>query len=394
MRLEKVLVFAATLLFAVALFASVSDPKLHADELFHYDVVYGIIHHEAQPNWDLPMFPAYHYLLAIPGLLRQQAGAVPCIRFFSFCLSALSIFAFYRCAKSKNASDSIIRTLQYCFLPFAFPLFFLIYTDLFSLAFVVASLCLTIRRHYTLAGIAAAGAIATRQLNVVWLALCCILVLHDEKNIRIALKKGWMFVLLCAAFAVFVIVNRGVAIGNREEHPIGLYAGNIFFLLVLFFAFFLPWNLQNGRRIFSLLKSNKNAWLLIPGLYLLYVFTFSANHPYNRPLYSFWLRNQLLLLMNSSIVWKTLFFVPILYSVFSLIETKFEDRRSYYIYPATIFFLLPLWLIEQRYYLIPFALFNLVRPATSKKVEYLAIGMNVLLSCFFFWGIVTNRFFL
>lgn len=394
MKRDELLLTVASLLFTLALYWAVRDPNTHRDEWVHFDQIHRIIAGVPNRNPALTTFPTYHYLLAFPARFYPPAGGLPFLRMFAFFLSALSIVAFYRMASFVDSPSSLLRTLQYCFLPITFPLFFLLYTDLFSMAFIFAALYFVIRKRYTLAGIAALGAMITRQNNLIWILLCCVLIYDSEKHFLTSLKKGWVFVLLLVAFAIFAIVNHGVAIGDRDKHPWMLTSGNVFFMLLLFFIFFLPLHLKHSRDILDLIKRNKKTLLLIPLLYLLYFFTFSPTHPYNQAAYSFFLRNRLLLFMNSSLLWKTLFFMPMIYSVFTLMVTKFIEPRYYWFYPASVLFVLPSWLIEQRYYLIPFSLFLIARKQDESLTENTLLIVYAPTAMFFLHGILADKFFL
>jgi alpha-1,2-glucosyltransferase len=396
MKHGELLITLMCIIFAAALYLTIRDPKTHADESIHYNEVSRLIVGNMRINSDLTTFPTYHYVLALPGKIHRAAGQLPYVRFFAFCLSALSILVFFRIAQNEDPASAQIRTLQFCSLPILFPLFFLIYTDLFSLAFVLASLHLARRGQYVLAGLAAIGALATRQNNLMWVLLSCFFIFQREKSILLALRKGWVFVLLLAAFGIFIWFNHGIAIGDRERHPWGLFTGNIFFMLLLFFIFFLPIHVSKAAAIWGFLKKHKVAWLMIPLLYFVYVFSFAPTHPYNQATdeFLFFLRNRLLAQMNASLLWKSLFFLPMIYALFTLFVTPLIDRQYYWIYPTSILFVLPSWLIEQRYYLIPFSLFLLSRQRDDSQADYVMLAINIPVAFFLLYGITANKFFL
>ena len=394
MKRDEVLLTIASLLFAVGLYLAVRDPQLHADEAIHYNQILRFVN--GNPEWEphLTTFPTYHYLLSLPARIFPTAATIPYLRFFAFCLSGIAILFFYGSAQWMDISTPMVRTFQFSFLPIIFPLLFLIYTDVFSLAFVVLAICLAINGRYTLAGIVGAAAILTRQNNAIWLVLCCVFIFERERGIMLTLKKGWFFVLLLCAFGVFVVWNHGIALGDVEKHPWGIYTGNIFFMLLLFFFVFLPLNIQCSGEILNFVKGHKLSWILIPALYAIYLFTFRPTHPYNQAPYAFFLRNRLLLLMNSSVLWKSFFFIPMIYTVLTLIVTKLRRREYYWIYPASVLSVLPSWLIEQRYYLIPFSLFLLMRDEATQTAETLQIVLYMPAALFLLYGITSGGFFL
>jgi alpha-1,2-glucosyltransferase len=165
-------------------------------------------------------------------------------------------------------------------------------------------------------------------------------------------------------------------------------------MLLLFFFLFLPLNIQRFPEIVSYLKRHKLSWILIPALYAIYLLTFQPTHPYNQVGYVFFLRNRLLLFMNSTILWKSIFFIPMIYSVFALMVTKLKNRQYYWIYPASIVSLIPSWLIEQRYYLIPFSLFLLMREEGTPTTETLQVALYMPAAIYLLYGITAGNFFL
>jgi alpha-1,2-glucosyltransferase len=392
---EEVLLTVVALIFAAALYVELIDPKTHGDEGFHYNQIIRILSGNWRVNPAISMLPTYHYLLAVPGKLYARAGDLPYIRFFAFCLNALSIIVFYQVAKSIELQSAQLRTIQYCFLPILFPFFFLIYTDLFSLAFVLASFHFAREERYGYAGTASFCAVATRQNNILWVLFCVMLILYREKSLIRSIKKAWVFVLLFVAYAIFLWLNHGVAIG-RGYQSLGVHTGNIFFMLLLFSILFVPLHIEKAPSIWKLLKEHKESWLLIPLFYLLYIGTFSPTHPDNRSTTEllFFLRNRLLFLMSSSFAWKSIFFLPIAYSVLSLIVIPLKERQFYWIYPASVLFVTPSWLIEQRYYLIPFSLFLLARKQERNCTEYLLLAFYVPVALFLFYGVASGLFFL
>jgi alpha-1,2-glucosyltransferase len=89
-----------------------------------------------------------------------------------------------------------------------------------------------------------------------------------------------------------------------------------------------------------------------------------------------------------------LFFLPIAFSIMSLSVTTLRNKSYYLLYPFTVLFLVPSWLIEQRYYIVPFSLFILFKNEKSRLVEYSTIAMYIVTSALLFYGIQKGLFFL
>lgn len=74
-------------------------------------------------------------------------------------------------------------------------------------------------------------------------------------------------------------------------------------------------------------------------------------------------------------------------------ETLCTAILSDLIYPICILQLAPHWLVDPRYYLIPCLLFLAFKEEDPKPVRYITYSMYLLLSGYFFQGIVTYEYF-
>jgi alpha-1,2-glucosyltransferase len=111
-------------------------------------------------------------------------------------------------------------------------------------------------------------------------------------------------------------------------------------------------------------------WLSLLALFPLFWLGFVNDHPHNTERGDFFLRNAILIYFSSTAVRKLLFFVPV--AVTWLCVSAVPLKKPWWIlYPFTILFLLPEWLVEQRYYLIPLSVFMLARDQTSPRSERL-----------------------
>lgn len=250
----------------------------------------------------------------------------------------LSILVFYLLAKKVYHTSSIIKALQFSFFPILFPFFFLVYTDVLSLLLVLCALYLVLSKKYDLAGAFGVLSMLVRQNNVMWLAFLCAFVFFQESKGKVNhkivvawIKKCWTFILGFILFIFFVIANKGVAFGNVEMHPsFSFYTGNIFFMLFLFFFLFLPLNLRNLPEIIKLIK-NKKTIILIGAVFVIYIFTFVNNHPFNTGT-EYFLRNWLLVFFTSNLALKIAFFLPVAYTLMSLTVTKMQNKIFYLLY--------------------------------------------------------------
>jgi DIE2/ALG10 family len=63
------------------------------------------------------------------------------------------------------------------------------------------------------------------------------------------------------------------------------------------------------------------------------------------------------------------------------------------LYPAALASLLPVWLVEPRYYLVPFALFQVFRAPFDQRIEWILLAFWAASSAYLLAGIVSGRFF-
>jgi len=78
--------------------------------------------------------------------------------------------------------------------------------------------------------------------------------------------------------------------------------------------------------------------------------------------------------------WKLVLFIPVALSVLALGVTRLQQRSFYWLYPFTLLSLIPFWLVEPRYYFVPYSLFILMQERRSPRLEWLAVGYNLVLA--------------
>jgi hypothetical protein len=121
--------------------------------------------------------------------------------------------------------------------------------------------------------------------------------------------------------------------------------------------------------------------------------TFKIVHPHNFPS-DYFLRNWLLYFLDGHFRYKVAAFGLIALSLLSLIVTPLRGRANYWLYPVTVLALLPVSLIEQRYYIVPFTLLMLFRQPKSFATELTLLAWFVILSTGITYGMATMKFFI
>lgn len=402
-------------------FLTIQNESFFGDEGFHFEQLRRYTVGEYGIDDQLTMFPGYH---AVLGLLSALAGIheLNFYRLINIFFSLLSVAVFRKVLSILHPKEGGARVIQYMFLPILFPYFLFLYTDAFSLLLVLMAFWATLRRRYALAGLAGIASMAVRQNNILWLLFFFLALFWIElpgfarmipqryRPVRVKIfiaahrSKIGAWILLNATtifavgfglFAAFVVWNGGVAIGDKESHPFpSFHVGNIYFCLFLAFFIFLPLHLGNASLIIQRLRSSRLLGPSFVVLFLIFMLTFNNDHWYNQGLDSVYMRNRILSYFTETPLTKMLFFVPVGLSFLSFAVTPLVQPFGKLLSPITILYLIPSWLIEQRYYFVPFTLFLLLRGERSTRLENVSAIYSVLCALLLFIPVSLRWFFL
>lgn len=379
------------------------NSKLHADEKFHAVQIWMLYESQGRLAGNITVPPTYHYAIA---KITQLVGVYHdnLLRLISLLVGLLAVPAIYHIAKHYNPVNAWEKTLSIYFAPLIFPYFFVIYTDIWSLAAIATTILLALQRHFFWAGITGAIAIIIRQDNAAWVGLTYLYICFDaikhfnkESLIRFilnALTKGAVFNMVFIAFLAFIYINGGVAIGDANAHKISSFnIANLHIFLISCWALFLPLHIQQLPRIISLLK--KPIILLIIFIaFISYVATLKNVHPYNNMMYDYFIHNAFIRWLAENPLIKSLSFIPAAWAFLSLATMPIPDWRWRLLLPVAILAAISHPLIETRYYIPAFFLIHILRPSASRQVEAAVIILYAACSSYILYGITTNKFFL
>ena len=316
------------------------------------------------------------------------------IRLFVLLISGVTMLLFWSLVRSFEPQASTMRTLQFVFFPLLFPFWFLIYTDVYALMWLLLALLALTRDRVHLTGILMIVSLLVRQTYIVWLAMLGLwtAIVNSAAPLRQIVTRGTSFGIGAGLFLLFVIVNGGIAVGDQDNHPdFAFHTENLLFMLLCFFAMFLPLILSTLPQIVRLPPA------LLVGVPLssvvLYFGTFRVDHPNNIGL-NHYVRNALLEAMTASTGAGVVTSVAMALAVLSLCVIRLRQPVQYLIYPFAALSVMPSWLIEQRYYLPAFTLFMLFRESASPRVERTLLAVNVIMAFCLFVGVTEGWFFL
>ena len=380
----------------VLLLQLIKDHPFILDEFYHY-IQLATIKNRGELYEGVTPLPGYHLFFLTWGAVFDQFS-LPFFRHINVGIAVFSLGAFLFALRGLDEKPSREKILQYLFFSLLLPHFFLVYTDVLSMALTLLCMGFLLRDRYDLAGLSAIAGVLVRQNNIIWLVFVGLFFLwskyrFDLRGIHLAaaLKDNAIVILGGIAFTVFVIVNGGVAMAVKHAHPsYALYLSNVYFSLFCAFLLFLPLNIANAAGVFDLLKNKR--WLLpLCALCLAYFFvTFEVDYPFNdnRLLAG----NNLLHYFTASAWPKLCFGFCVIYAALSIAVTTLHRKELLLLYPLALLYLMPSWVVEPRYAISPLLLFNLFRRPASPRVEFALTMLFIATSLYIFLGYQTNKF--
>lgn len=376
------------------------------DEHLHYRQIQSFLHGDWTIDWELPMVAGYHFVLASIGKILQFDKipfyeAVAYFRTISFIFALLTIPVFYLIAASVNKSSAMIKTLQFSFFPLIFPYFPLLYTDLFSLLLVLLAVLAFYRKYYFFSAVMFGASVLVRQNNLFWAMFFNALIYLEDygpkvnlKNISKHVRKTIVFIIPLLVFLTYLLFNRRLAHGDGTLVFATISWSNIFLINFYFVVLFVPLILNRLKDIFKFFWKYKLYFLPVVAAFPLFSMLITNTHPVNYNFGTFFIHNNIANFFINTFVNKIYLYIIAVFSMTTLFIFKLEDKKYYLLYPFTIAFLLPLWMIEGRYYIIPLVLFLLFRKSLDSWLEYLLLMWFVLISLYFYWGIFNWKFFM
>ncbi len=384
--------------------------------------------HQYQINWFkngrfevfkyTTMIPLYHAVIAAVSKLLGLSS-LNGLRFTNMLYAAGLVPAMYFLVRGFYPNESVSRTLLLVFTPFLFPLFFITYTDLPSLMFVLFMIERAWNKHYFWAAVLALFAVLMRQPNIIWVAFtCCLIALSTAQEMSVGLsfkadgdKKGLLdkaylitllertqfFIIIFFLFIGFVIWNGGVALGDAEHHPISFNLSNLYFFLLVGFVVFLPFNIEQLGNIKKLIQSHWWILVLLAVCFVIYFYTYEHPHKYNRTSLAFYRHNLFIHYTCDILPLRILSFIPMAWmslSFVTAIRTGAYGAQILLLLPFALLSFVPLPLIEQRYYFVSLTLFLAMRPSISNWSTGINLFVFVGLCAYILFNISRQLFFL
>jgi len=345
--------------------------------------------------------PGYH--LVIAALMRIfRADSFSAARVITSAFGFLAVAGFHCLRRDAVGRADFLATAQFAVLPIFLLLVFMVQTDVLSLALVLWSVWAAGRQRHWLAGALLLGAVCVRQNNVLWLVLMVWPSVRDSMRQsgaqRLAGSASTLlpYALVGAAFVAYWIVHGSVSMSPTAAlvHPdFSLHSGNLFYLMFVAALLFAWPFVKDWSRFCHAVR--ERWWLIVlpAGLAFLYLSTFTVDHPFNL-LQPPDLRDWLLMRTQASPIWYAAFGAIAVFGGVGLIWQRLLIGNRALFWLVTALFVSLSWLIEQRYYLIPFALFLAWRAPESARVERATLALWAPVAVLFFWGMMTGQLYI
>ena len=386
----------------LALLYAQSANVVLADESVHVPQIQDFMRGSFVVHPLLTTIPGYHLLMA--GAMKLLAAdSVAQMRAIGAVLGLAPALVFYFIRRTTGDLHPVRSASLLFFLPFLYPYYFLIYTDVLSLALVLCTMLATLHRRHFWSAVALVFSILVRQNNVVWAGFMPLFALWpvlQQANWRLrhcwkdVVRVAWPYALPLAVFLAYWAWNGTISLSKTVAggHPdLKLHAGNVYFSLFLFFVFF-PFEVWTGAKQFGA-KLRQNPWLLLIPVLIVAFAKLKGSYD-NSQFTDYFIRNWIIQTVRHGDWERWVFAALVGLSACSIAFTRFTVRQGWLVYPFSVFYLSSSWLIENRYSIIPFALWMALRKTESDKADGVRLVAWVLVSQFFVWGIFSRTFML
>ena len=388
----------AFLYIAIACFAAGAKPI--PDEIAHYVHINWFDHGEFKIAGDiLTVLPGYHAISAAILWAVDQRTLVAA-RFLNAFYGLLAIAAFYWMRRNASGKADAAATLQFALLPILFVYDFMVFTDVLSLAVVLAAGAMTLSRRHVISGALMILALCIRQTNVIWLPLYAWLAVSGERSFslspaRVMLAQAWPYAVGAGMFLGYWAWNGSISLSKAQAtmHPdFSVHVGNVYFALFLCAVLF-PLHVFIGLKAF-VARAQVQHWLIAVPLaaFALFWLLFRVDHPFNQALEPWMLHNRILQLTQSAWQWKAALGVAAVAAGCGLAATLLRPSSAWMLYPLTLIALLSSWMVEHRYALVPLVLWLVFRERQSEKIETATTALWAILAVCVCLGTFTGRF--
>ncbi len=343
------------------------------DEVSHLDQVQSLAEGNDRHLPAITTFIYLHQAYAWVGqkLNIQDLFAYRWINLFFATLLALCIY--WICLLKEDTPDWKMGA-QLFFLPIAFPYYTLVYTDIIALLLLLMCAQMMNDRRFIWSALFGVLAVLIRQPSLIWVGFLALMAFQHlywtrQKPFFTVCLNLMPYLIVGLSFAVFFAVNDSVALGDKNKHSISINISNVYFMVLVACWVFLPLIISRLFQAWNLIKNNPLWWLVFASLLPVYIMTFDVTHEYNAPAYNQFTRNFILNTMADSWVYKSIVYTISCIGVTALYTIRMRLQQHQILYLAMPLSVIPMPLIEQRYYMVGFTLWQLWRKRLDSVTE-------------------------
>lgn len=385
-------VFASLVRLALWQSQAIVDEGVHVPQIASF--LRGSL--DTEPN--LAMIPGYHLVMA--GVMRVGGiSSLGAMRGVSAMFGIAAALVFYFIRRRLGDEDALVSAALFFAFPLFYPYYFLVYTDIFSLTVVLLAVLSAVSGRHFLAACIMTLALAARQNNVIWAAFLAGYAAWPAMEegetsawakLKDAFTRALPYALPALAFLVYWRWNGSIVFSNKISgaHPdLTLHGGNVW-LALFFFPLLFPREAWKGLQAFGAAVRARPWLLLIPVLLCGWVRMRGSGD--NHAFLDYFIRNAFIAFVAHG--WaRVCFCIVVALATCSIMFTRFRDPRGVLVYPFSVICLASSVLIENRYAIIPFALWMAFREENSPRWMILVwLGLSSLMT----YGVLTMRFML
>lgn len=342
-------------------------------------------------------------------------------------------FVLFQRPKSHQWNTVYVVTLA--LMPVSYFFTNLYYTDQGSTFFVLLMYLLCLRHQHFLSAMFGIVAILFRQTNAIWVLYCFSLTAIDVIETRLRLDKKllninrlsdweifksllkhafssltnflsllvailkvtfWYIFVICC-FVIFIVLNKGIVVGDKKHHSASLNFPQVFYFLLMSGAFTFP-HIARPTQILQFIKSTtqhpiRTILFILASCILIQYFTYE--HKYllsdNRH-YTFY-------------IWSKIFrwhqfvkfiFIPIyLYGLYQFYQSTIAKGCLWRVATCLciVLSLVPQALLEFRYFIIPFYILRLNMKKSCKLALAIEMVLVISVNLFTFYMFSEKHFY-
>ena len=371
---------------------------LVSDEYYHVPAIRALAQGDWGPVRGLPVMPTYHWLAS--WLVRLWGPELWVIRLLNPLLGAITLLLFVAALRARSVNAGANDLLRLAWQPLLLPFWVFAYTEVGSLLGVVAALNFHCRRRYTAAAGGLLAACLFRQSSVAWVPLFAALgaldlwaaqsehVAATRQNlrrfiVRRALPSLWAYgVLLVVAAAFFIVIGGLTTTFKPENQPrpnIAQVHGLVLTAALIWAPIWLVQFVDFWRRVYERALLRPAVCAAVFAAIGLLVLSYSNRNPWNMDLH--FLRNWPLHAMTRCMETRYLSALVIVAAVPTFVCALRESparRTLSLVWMFMLLYLFPHWLVDPRYYLVPFVLVDFYTPYTPAQARRLTIWYALL----------------